>query len=135
MDSYAADVTQLQQLFTRFESQIEEIQAAKKSQSSSANKQLYLARATYGTLSTSLQNLERLAEIYNTDNTKFTTVNKSEKQKRVQKIADFGERLRRLHADFSRLESSSGSVNDLETGINRERTEDGEYESTKGKTN
>ena len=99
------------------------------------NKQLYLARATYGTVSTSLQNMERLAEIYNTDGTKYANLSKNEKQKRIQKIKDFGERLRRLQADFQRLESSTGDSNDLETGINRERTEDGEYEVTKGKTN
>jgi hypothetical protein len=78
--------------------------------------------------------MDRLAEIYNSDSTKYTNVSKSEKTKRIQKIKEFGERLRRLHADFVRLEGSSGSV-DNESGINRERTEDGEYEATKGKTN
>jgi len=79
-------------------------------------------------------NLERLAEVYSSDGSKYSNISKSEKQKRIQKITDFGERLRRLQADFNRLESSTGG-SDLETGINRERSEEGEYEATKGKTN
>lgn len=78
--------------------------------------------------------MERLAEIYSSDSSKFTNVSKSEKQKRIQKIADFGSRLKRIQNDFHRLESS-GEDTDIESGINRERSEDGEFESTKGKTN
>lgn len=35
---------------------------------------------------------------------------------------------------MSKLESGGGS-SDVETGINRERSEDGEYEATSGKSN
>ena len=49
-------------------------------------------------------------------------------------MADFGARLKRLQNDFHKLESG-GEDTDIESGINRERSEDGEYESTKGRTN
>ena len=110
-------MTQLQSLFTKFENQINEIETAKKDPNSSTARQLYLARATFNTLSTSLKNLERTAEIYSTDSSKFLDVSKNEKAKRIQKVTDFGERFKRLANELNQLES--GGSNDIETGINK----------------
>ena len=97
---------------------------------------MYLARATFNTLSTNMKNLERMSSIYETDPSKFANVSKKDKDKRMLKIKEQGVRFKRLESDFNHLESNSSTqTNDIESGINRERSEDGEYEATKGKTN
>ena len=41
-----------------------------------------------------------------------------------------------MESDFKELKDKSvDQSNDIESGINRDRTEDGEYESTQGKSN
>ena len=82
-DTYNTDVSQLQALFTKLESQVEEIEQIKKEKSgSSTNRQMYLATATFNTLSTNMKQLERLSSIYETDSAKFANVSKKEKEKR-----------------------------------------------------
>jgi hypothetical protein len=76
-DAFQLDFQQLQGLVTKLESQLDEInQIRAKNSDATATRQIFLARATYNTTSTSFKQMERLVHVYKSDPTKHTSLSK-----------------------------------------------------------
>ena len=146
-DAFQLDFQQLQGLVTKLESQLDQInQIRAKNSDATATRQIFLARATYNTTSTSFKQMERLVHVYKSDPTKHTSLSKQEKKKRSEKIAKELQKFEKLESYFKVLDpssagNSSGGYNlfpqdDNEALLhNDSRGEDGELESTRNQTN